>query len=200
MLIKKKSKYPMKTQINLMIRETSPRKRLGTALCVGLILCVSAAFGKFGVWDLLVRAQMAVTAAQTTEEQLVSLLNYEAEFEGLEMEYARYFPAELQEGDRPVDCMEVLSMIETYLMSNAKISVASYENNTIKVQLSGITLEQIAELLEQLDNNDLVATVDIYTADTEEDKSKQAVITMNIVLEDVSHQEPLAEQSGRDKG
>lgn len=192
MLNLKQKQYPTKTTVNLVIRERSkyPFPRMVAVLAA--VAVVVGLFCKFAVLDRFSAAGLAEQEASAAERHLADLQASNAEYETVRVEYARYFSDELT-GDIPAvaDYMEVLQLIESKLMSRAGVSSATFSGNTLSVQLTDITLSRASEILADLHGSKLVESVQIYTADTEEQTSGQrATVAMTITLAAQGGDEP----------
>lgn len=178
-----KTRYPNKTRLNLMMREPSIYRPGQLALGLVAIVLVTAAFGKFAVWDLLASARRAETAVSNTHKQIALLQTHNADYEVVALEYSRFFPIELDgAGDVPVDCIQVLALLESKLVPYASIPSAAYANNSLVVQLNGITLDTASGIVDDLYQSPLVSEISLSTADTQEGQPHSATVNMSIAL------------------
>ena len=67
-----------------------------------------------------------------------------------------------------VDAMDILQMLETRMMPQARVRAFSVQEPVITLQLSGVSLRQTAQLVKTLESSPLVDSVMVYTAGTEE--------------------------------
>ncbi|MDD4075773.1 MAG: hypothetical protein PHC80_06745 [Eubacteriales bacterium] len=164
-----KKVYPTKTTLNLGEKPksiNSPSRAI--PLFLFLLLCI-AAFSKFAVADKLAEAVRAEAIAMQAENELAAIRGQTADYENVRAEYdRRVFPALMMEDAMRADAMEILEMLETRLMPQARVRAFSVQEPVITLQLSGVSLRQTAHLVKTLESSPLVASVMVYTAGTEE--------------------------------
>ena len=67
--------------------------------------------------------------------------------------------------------MACLDLVERYLIQHATVKSFTVADGLISAQISGVTLHQVSDIYQDLMANDLVKSVQVYTAETEEDKT-----------------------------
>ncbi len=164
-----KKTYPTKTTLNLGEKPkdlNSPSRAIPLFLFV--LLCI-VAFSKFAVADKLAEAVRAEAAAAKAQNELAAIQGQTASYEAVRAEYdRRVFPALMMEESMRVDAMDILQMLETRLMPQARVRAFSVQEPVITLQLSGVSLRQTAQLVKTLEASPLVDSVMVYTAGTEE--------------------------------
>ena len=185
--------YPSKTTINLAQRERRPLN-LSVTLPTAILLAIAvAAFCKFGVVDRL----HAVSAAETQaaqQELLVSQVqektaDYEQVLEKYESDSLRKNAS--VGGADPMKC---LALVEANLLNISQVSSFTITPDTITVKLSGVTLNDISAIYQQLMKSDLVSGIQVYNASSSQ-KSEKVTAAMTITLA-----VDKSTQSGTDKG
>lgn len=166
--MRKKKQYPDKKTLNLMVMERTGKKlgRATPAIVVAAILILL--FSKFAVADRLIAADRAKSAADAAEKQLADIDAQLVDYNDVLLEYSRYFSDGLGVGKdvMPLDCMEVLNIMHSYVMDRVDISTLTFSDDTVTVQITGVTLEEASTLMSRLDSLPEVAGVNLYTANT----------------------------------
>ena len=82
----------------------------------------------------------------------------------------------------PPDRIDILDLIETKLARIATVENISINANVLTVNISGITLEQASNMVEDLESSALVQKASVYSASAS-DEELEAKIFMTIILE-----------------
>ena len=183
MVTNKVKHYPTKTTINLVMREENSYRLPRMIWIAAVMLLLIGCFCKFAVIDRIRAANQAEAAAATAQAQLVELQQANSDYESVRIEYARYFSTDLiSQNKLAADCMDILGLINDYLLSSSGIQSVSVSTDTIGVNLTGITLNQASSILQALYTSPLVDSVNLYTANTLDDNNDNALISMTITL------------------
>lgn len=173
--------YPSKTTINLAQREQRPMN-LGVTVPTAILLAVAiAAFCKFGVIDRL-QAVSAVQAQAVQQEALAEqakekTVGYDQVLERYQSESLRKNTA--SGGADPMQCLE---LVEEYLLKQAQVSSFTINADMITVKLSGVTLNDISRIYQQLMKNEAVSGVQVFNASTGSGNSEKVEAAMTISL------------------
>lgn len=183
---KKKLQYPAKATLNLVMRERSMNS-LSTVLPVFLVLLFAVgAFAKFAVIDRLLEAGTARASLAAAQAVLTGAEAANADYASISAEYSRYFfTGFTKEEAAAVDRMEILALLEQQLMAAAQVSAVSVTGNIMTVSISGVTLQELSDLIRDLKAHEIVSDVSVYTAETQAgrtDGGKTAAATMTITL------------------
>ena len=143
-----------------------------------LLVIAVAAFSKFGVVDRL-HAVSTADAQAVQQELLVSQVqektaDYEQVLEKYQSESLRK-----NASTGGADPMECLKLVETNLLDKSQVSSFTIASDTITVKLSGVTLNDISAIYQQLMKSDLVSGVQVYNAASSQ-KSEKATAAMCI--------------------
>lgn len=192
--MRKHNAYPTKTTLNLMIRERREGDLRVLIPCVLAGVILVALFCRYAVIGRLTEAYRAEEAARQAEESL-RLANRElTEYDEVEAQYSRYFSDALFSDSIPVECMDVLAMMEENLMGKASVVSYSFAGDTLLLQLDVPQLGVTSELIEALYQTPMVesvristATDSLYTSLTPEGQEEtwESTVMMTIVLQEV---------------
>lgn len=157
--------YPTKKDLNLAQKERSGHG-LGPAALEALFLAVLVGlFCRFGVINVIAKADAAESAATQAENKLREMKSETSRFPEVREEYQSYTLAQSgMTGD--TDPMECLDLIKSRLIDKAQVETYSIADGLISVQLSGVTLQEVSAIYADLMASDLVTGVQVYTAST----------------------------------
>lgn len=182
----RKQQIPSKTTVNLAGREPLFKLTGGTMATVLVIILLTGAFARFAVIGRLARVSDARAELAVRTAELAGLEASNAENQSVTEEYNRYFYKGFSEEElSSVDRMEALNLLERELMGAAQVSSIQLTGNTMSVTLSGVTLQQLSEMMRSLKEHPIVQDVSVYTAGTErgqETGEKATAASMTIVL------------------
>ena len=177
----KKTAYPSKTTVNLVVKEKSSFRFSRVSLGLVLLVIAVGAFYYLAVRAPLQWAAEAESEAAAAEAVLAQLKEETTDYNAVREEYARFFSVTAGESGA-ADCMEVLELLETQLMPAAGVTSATFTGATLSVDLTGITLEQASGLIRTLTGLELVGGVQLSTADTGREETGAPRLTMTIAL------------------
>lgn len=179
--------YPTKQTVNFAIKE---KKKRNYKIIVPVTVVASIAFllfVKFGIVDLLAVKTVLDFSAQRQQQQYDELLDFNKDFAKVQLEYNSY---NLRKGDddKVVDITPVksLEMLEKELISTSHVENLSITADTITVKFGGVSLDRISSLYNSIKQNDMVESVQVYTAGSQSDGSVNSVVTMTIILKGAS--------------
>lgn len=180
---KGKVSYPSKRYINLMPRKernNDPGKVIPVAV---ILLILVALFVKFGIYDLYanVAAKQAELNAQT--QVLRSAQAKAASYDQVKEEYDAYQSTRLSSAENEVSTIEAMELVDTYIAPYARIDSINYEKNTITLNLSNITLEDVGKLVGKLYEQPIVDNVAVSTAGADTSKNEELTAAMIITVE-----------------
>lgn len=192
--MKKRSAYPTKTTLNLMIRERKEGDLRILIPCglVGLVLV--GLFCHFAVVERLTKAYRAEQSALLAEQNLAEAQAALEPYDAVEAEYSRYFSDVLFTKDIPQECMDVLDMMEEQIMGRAQVLAYSFSGNSLLLQLKMSRFGVTSELLEALYQVPMVEQVSISTATDDlrnslsGQESGESVVMMTITLREVEQE------------
>lgn len=178
---KNSNKYPVKTDINLAIREKKQNK-LSTTIPTFIILVIAIAiFSKFAVINRLEQASGAENSATVAQQQLETLKEYTNNYPKVLEEYNALL-ASKSSLNVVATPMERLGLVERYLISASQVNSFDVVDDVITAQISGVTLNQISTIYANLMGDPLIENVQVYTASTNDKNNSLTTATMTIQL------------------
>lgn len=178
---KNSNKYPVKTDINLAIREKKQNK-LSTNIPTFIILVIAIAiFSKFAVINRLEQASEAENSATVAQQQLETLKEYTNNYPKVLEEYNALL-ASKSSINVVATPMERLGLVERYLISASQVNSFDVVDDVITAQISGVTLNQISTIYANLMSDPLIENVQVYTASTNDNNNSLTTATMTIQL------------------
>lgn len=181
----KQTKYPTKTTINMAAcgRTEAAGKTIviGIAAIAVLVLLVA----KFCVFDQYARLSKAETAYNSIYQENQELADRVSDYDEVMLEYRAYSMSFISDKDNEnfvgVDRKEVLDLIETVMMKRGQVlSIEIYEN-TAKISMKGMNLEEISEMIRSLKNNPIVSEAQLNIAHTDENKPA-SVLSFSVTI------------------
>ena len=165
----KASKYPTKRTVNLAQRESHSRSTL--TLTLGLVLSVVLSFcvANFGVLRQLDRQRAAENAYNTVHSQYIQMQQALADYDNVELQYRTYSRTWMQEDSPfyiPVDRLEVLDLLEGYLMPYGTVKTVLVEDDVAIITMSGMDLEQISAMFQRVQQQAIVKSASLPIAAT----------------------------------
>lgn len=183
----RKSEYPSKKTVNLIIHEktmSSPTRAI-PAFCA--FLAVLALFVKFGVIGPLDRMYAAQAALGTVQAELDGYLQYNKDYDEVRERYSLYFSDYLEEDEAVLlDRMEVLELLEEKVLNRADIASVSIRGDVCRMVITELPLYQVSEIVEDLQKSPLVQYIAVSTASTEKQDGDETARTQQSVSADLT--------------
>jgi len=175
-------KYPTKTRINLAQKERK-NQDLGSVILTAVILAVAiSAFCKFAVVNRLNAVTAADAQAEQQEQLLEQVRQQTKDYDTVLQEYESN-TAIRNETNGGVDPMACLDLIDSELLRYSQVHSFAVGSGIITAKISGVTLNDISEIYQDLMASKLVSGVQVYTAENDGKDSTSAVTaTMTIRL------------------
>lgn len=152
----KKDGYPTKTYINLVIpdeREEVGRRGLLTAIVALVVLLI---FGKFGVYDyfarVMAKSNELVEANAELNEYTLQLTDYEEVLNT----YNSYEAVRMTSDAVDVALVDVLGLIDNHVSTVAEVNSVSMGDNQLTLKLTGISLDEVSDLVNDLNKQPIV--------------------------------------------
>lgn len=166
----KASKYPTKRTVNLAQRESHSRSTLTLTLGLVLIVVLSFCVANFGVLRQLDRQRAAESAYNTVHSQYTQMQQALADYDNVELQYRTYSRTWMQEEGSPfyipVDRLEVLDLLEGYLMPYGTVKTVLVEDDVAIITMSGMDLEQISAMFQRVQQQPIVKSASLTIAAT----------------------------------
>ena len=167
-MFKKKTSYPVKTTLNLMVMERPAAQLKRMAPYIAVLAVLIALFCKFAVIDRLSAATRAENEAQAAERQLEQVQAQLVDYDAVNEEYTRYFSEALgaSRAEMPLDVMEALALVEGHVMNQTNISSLDFEGDAVTMRIFRAGLDRASDLYAELTALPQVSSVSLYTANT----------------------------------
>lgn len=150
----KAPKYPTKRTVNLAQRESHSRSTLTLSLGLLIILLLSFCVANFGVLRQLDRQRAAEQAYSTAHSQYTEMQTALADYDRVELQYRTWSRAWMHDETSPVyvpvDRMEVLDLVQEYLMPYGTVNTLVVDEDVMIVTMSDMNLEQISAMFQRL--------------------------------------------------
>ncbi|NCB41959.1 MAG: hypothetical protein EOM59_05005 [Clostridia bacterium] len=179
--------FPTKKTMNLMQKDgiaQSPMRVIFMLLLLALLVFVVF---KFGVFNQMYDYYTANSQVKEIEANLKSARTQNENYNTVYEEYSRYYYSGFTEAeDARVQRMQAIKLIDDYMLAVGFAGAYTITDNTISINLKGITLTQTSELIAALYQNERVVSVNIQTAGSDVDRPE--TVSMNVVLKNVEEQ------------
>lgn len=181
----KQTKYPTKTTINMAAcgRTEAAGKTLviGMAVIAVLVLLVV----KFCVFDQYARLSRAEADYNSVYQKNQELADRVSDYDEVMLEYRAYSMSFISDKNDEnfvgVDRKEVLDLIETVMMKRGQVLNIEIYENTAKVSMKGMNLEEISEMIRSLKNSPVVSEAQLNIAKTDENKPA-SVLSFSVTI------------------
>ena len=135
-----------------------------------LIVVLSFCVANFGVLRQLDRQRAAENAYNTVHSQYTQMQQALADYDNVELQYRTYSRTWMQEEDSPfyipVDRLEVLDLLEGYLMPYGTVKTVLVEDDVAIITMSGMDLEQISAMFQRVQQQPIVKSASLTIAAT----------------------------------
>ena len=173
---RKMIKCPQKTGINLNLQEDRQRDRRTLLIGILAIAALVAVVVNFGVLQQYRRLDKAQAAYDQVHTQYVSAQEALSDYDRVLLEYRTYSmdwmtAAGDEDITAAVDRQAALDLLEQEMLSCGSLTSLQITQNTMNVDMSGMTLDQISAMFARLRLSPIVDSVSISVASTEEGKA-----------------------------
>ena len=166
----KAPKYPTKRTVNLAQRESHSRSTLTLSLGLLIILLLSFCVANFGVLRQLDRQRAAEQAYSTAHSQYTEMQTALADYDRVELQYRTWSRAWMHDENSPVyvpvDRMEVLDLVQEYLMPYGTVNTLVVDEDVMIVTMSDMNLEQISAMFQRVQQQPIVKSASLTIAAT----------------------------------
>ena len=191
----KQTKYPTKTTINM--AACGRTEAAGKTLVIGMavIAVLVLLMVKFCVFDQYARLSRAEADYNSVYQKNQELADRVSDYDEVMLEYRAYSMSFISDKNDEnfvgVDRKEVLDLIETVMMKRGQVLNIEIYENTAKVSMRGMNLEEISEMIRSLKNSPVVSEAQLNIAKTDENKPA-SVLSFSVTI--YLQQEQEAEQ------
>lgn len=163
----KTARYPTKQSVNLVMREDQTVSPVMFVLMLALIFAATFAVAKFAVIDQYARQNEAERAYNQVRSQRLAMDSEIADYNEVLAEYRRYSMSWLGEDEYvATDRLEVLSLIERKMASVGTVHSMDVTGDNLVVEMGGMNLKQVSDLISALSQEPTVASVTVNVAET----------------------------------
>ena len=171
---RKMIKCPQKTGINLNLQEDRQRDRRTLLIGILAIAALVTVVVNFGVLQQYRRLDKA--AYDRVHTQYVSAQEALSDYDRVLLEYRTYSmdwmtAAGSEDIPAAVDRQAALDLLEQEMLSHGSLTALQITQNTMNVDMSGMTLDQISAMFARLRLSPIVDSVSLSVASTEEGKA-----------------------------
>ncbi len=173
---RKMIKCPQKTGINLNLQEDRQRDRRTLLIGILAIAALVTVVVNFGVLQQYRRLDKAQSAYDRVHTQYVSAQEALSDYDRVLLEYRTYSmdwmtAAGSEDIPAAVDRQAALDLLEQEMLSHGSLTALQITQNTMNVDMSGMTLDQISAMFARLRLSPIVDSVSLSVASTEEGKA-----------------------------
>lgn len=173
---RKMIKCPQKTGINLNLQEDRQRDRRTLLIGILAIAALVAVVVNFGVLQQYRRLDKAQAAYDRVHTQYVSAQEALSDYDRVLLEYRTYSmdwmtAAGSEDIPAAVDRQAALDLLEQEMLSHGSLTALQITQNTMNVDMSGMTLDQISAMFARLRLSPIVDSVSLSVASTEAGKA-----------------------------
>lgn len=173
---RKMIKCPQKTGINLNLQEDRQRDRRTLLIGILAIAALVTVVVNFGVLQQYRRLGKAQAAYDRVHTQYVSAQEALSDYDRVLLEYRTYSmdwmtAAGSEDIPAAVDRQAALNLLEQEMLSHGSLTALQITQNTMNVDMSGMTLGQISAMLARLRLSPIVDSVSLSVASTEAGKA-----------------------------
>ena len=164
---KRKAVYPAKRSMNLFYKPDRTTKPATVALYVLFVLVCILGLSKFLVYDVWMETRQARQTLAATEERLSGIMLELTDYNEVLERYNRYSATEEEEA--LIDRLEILTLLDGTVGSTATMDSIIISGGTVQLQFSGVTLAEVARIVNRLEESPIVASTMVNTAYTTEE-------------------------------
>lgn len=194
----KTRKLPSKQTINLVAHQNDNKHPLRTFLAITVIVVALLLVAKFAVLDRFLAVAEERTKLEDMQNELTMVQLSLADYNEVETEYNRRSTSWMTNPEKAtVDRQQVMMLIAQEIFSSAQVERYTVTENTLSLDLTGVTLNTTADIVSRLEARDEVAKVQVYTANSKFTSGASTSVSLVITLqnEESIRQEEAARQA-----
>ncbi len=184
--------YPSKVGINMNIHERYAKKVLILSVGFVLMIALASAVAKFGVIDQFERLYTAQDEYEEIHKQYLAAKESLKDYDIILNEYRTYSTDWMNTGlggendalFSAVERRKVLTMVEEIMMPKGNVHSIGMQNNVVTIRMSGMPLDEISEMIDELLLVPIVNGVKLNTASTENDGGASLSFLLTITLKE----------------
>lgn len=168
---RKMVKCPSKTGINMNQREKRTGQVLTLVIGLAVILLMAGLVARFGVMEQYKRLSEAQSAYGEVHSRLAACREKLEDYDLVLTEYRSCsLDGITEDGDQTVTVSRqaVLDLVESIMMSRGKVISVNILDDTVDVEMSGMSLDRISAMFTVIEAEPIVRSVELNMAATEE--------------------------------
>ena len=161
----RKSRYPSKRSINLLVKEDRTRPLVRTFALFGVYLVALALFVHFFVIGKIMKLNQAESNFDQISSEVEDMRQANADYEQVRADYSHYGNSYLnaEESDMQ-DRMDIIALLDRDLMDQKGLINVSISGNVATLTITSDMLRNVADIVATLENEDMVSYVTVSTA------------------------------------
>jgi len=164
-----KSKYPVKTSINLMVVEKHTGRNIRSVLIFAAFMVALAFFTRYMVIDKIMDINNRESRYNQQEDLLEKLKQSNEVYDQVRAEYSHYDNSYLSDDERSLqDRMDILRIIEDELLDRDALQNISISGNSAVLTVNAGRLSNIAQIVGKLESKSIVDYVTVSNAQTDD--------------------------------
>lgn len=164
-----KSRYPVKTSINLMVVEKHTGRNIRSLLIFAAFMLALAFFTRYMVIDKIMDINSRESRYNQQEELLEKLKQSNEVYDQVRAEYSHYDNSYLSDDERSLqDRMDILRIIEDELLDRDALQNISISGNSAVLTVNAGKLSNIAQIVGKLESKSIVDYVTVSNAQTDD--------------------------------
>lgn len=176
---RKKNVSPSKRSMNLYYKPDRTTKTATIMLYVMFFAVVLFALSKIFVYDIWSELRAKQEQLETRQEELAAYAEKLVDYDKVLWEYERY--SATPEETLTTDRMELIALIDSAVRPTAKVDHFSVSGEQMLLQFSRVTLREVADIVQALEESPLVTETMVNTASTTESGPER--VQANILIQ-----------------
>lgn len=180
-----KDVYPSKTYMNMALPDEQERNIRQSVITAVLTLVVALIFGKFGVYDFYDRVFTKNNELIERKAVLSEIQAQLTDYNSILETYRMYEAVRMTSDAGDVAAVDALALVDGYIRPVAQLNTLGLSKNTLSLNLTGISLDGVGDLVSTLYQQPMVAGVTVSTA-SDATSSRDNAVAMTIALQSVA--------------
>lgn len=181
---RRKEHFPTKTVMNLTYKEDKTTGPATVLFYLAIALLVVLVVGKFGVLDIVQEVSSLEQHIADMDSQVQTMMAATENYNAVKGEYNRYTQGYLQDGEKPLDRLVLLDMLEETVFAKSNMESTSIVDDCIFINYTGLNLEETSALVKELEEYKWVKDVTVQSASlSSNDRSGIETISTSMMIE-----------------
>ena len=168
-IIVAKKNYPTQDRINFAIIGVEQMKLSIMIPAIVLIVLLAGVFGKVFVADRFVKVSRLNGEVNELQSRIDTAKEEIASYGELEKQFAHYTYTDMTEDElRLQDREDVARLISKHVLNRAFVGSWSVSENIVSLPITGVTFQEIGEIVADLEEDDMVEYCEVVAAATDD--------------------------------